>query len=76
VCRALSLGDSGALEEAVNAAEHAGLAPHAARMRIVLAQLTGDFEPLRLSRPVLEDLQDRQFLRRLEEVQAAVERAS
>jgi hypothetical protein len=42
-------------------------------MRIVLAQMTGDPAPLAQARPVLERLQDRQFLRRLEEVTATLQ---
>jgi hypothetical protein len=41
-------------------------------MRIVLAQCTGDASQLERARPVLERLGDRQFLRRLEEVQRAL----
>jgi hypothetical protein len=41
-------------------------------MRIVLAQRTRDRTPLEQARPVLERLGDRQFLRRLEEVQGAL----
>jgi class 3 adenylate cyclase len=41
----------------------------AARMRIVLAQRTGDRAQLDRARPVLERLGDRHFLRRLQEVQ-------
>jgi hypothetical protein len=42
-------------------------------MRIVLAQRTGDRAHLEPARPVLERLGDRQFLRRLEAVQAALQ---
>ncbi len=41
-------------------------------MRIVLAQRTGDCTQLERTRPVLERLEDRQFLRQLEEVAAAL----
>jgi hypothetical protein len=41
-------------------------------MRIVLAQRLGDPTPLARAQPVLERLGDRQFLRRLEEVQRAL----
>jgi hypothetical protein len=41
-------------------------------MRIVLAQRTGDHEPLERARLVLERLGDRQFLHRLEEVAATL----
>ncbi len=42
---------------------------HAARMRIVLAERTGDQSQLELARPVLERLEDRKFLQRLAEVE-------
>jgi hypothetical protein len=45
-------------------------------MRIVLGEMTGDPGPLGMARSVLERLEDRQFLRRLGEVEAAMERAS
>jgi hypothetical protein len=48
------------------------LIAHAARMRIVLAQRTGDPAPLERARPVLERLGDRQFLRRLDEAERAL----
>jgi len=41
-------------------------------MRIVLAQHTGDLAQLERARTVLERLEDRQFLCRLEEVSAAL----
>jgi hypothetical protein len=41
-------------------------------MRIVLAEMTSDPAPLEQARAVLEQLQDRQFLRRLEEVAATL----
>jgi hypothetical protein len=41
-------------------------------MRIVLAQQTGDRAQLERARPVLERLGDRQFLRRLAEVEGAL----
>jgi hypothetical protein len=40
----------------------------AARLRIVLAQRTGDRTQLERARLLLEQIGDRQFLRRLEEV--------
>ncbi len=65
---ALASGDNVRLAAAIDEAEVRHLIPHAARMRIVLAQQTGDPAPLERARPVLERLGDRQFLRRLEEV--------
>jgi class 3 adenylate cyclase/tetratricopeptide (TPR) repeat protein len=44
---------------------------HATRMRLVLAQRTGDHEQLALARPVLERLGDQQFLRKLAEIEAS-----
>jgi len=57
------------LAQTVDAAEAAQFIVHAALMRIVLAQRTGDRSQLERSRGVLERIQDRQFLRRLEEVE-------
>lgn len=76
VCRAVSLEDSAVLSLAIDSADRAHLLSHAARMRIVLAEMAGDPGPLGPARQVLEQLQDRQFLRRLDEVEAAVERPS
>jgi hypothetical protein len=72
VAQALTTGDDAELAAAIEAAEARHLIPLAARMRIVLAQRTGDRAPLDRARPVLEQLGDRQFLRRLEEVEAAL----
>src|SRR5215472_14696458 len=72
IAEALAVGDDNELAAAIDAAEAHGLLPHAARMRIVLAQRTGDRAPLERARPVLERLGDRQFLRRLDEVQRAL----
>jgi hypothetical protein len=69
---ALAADDDAHLAAAIEDAEAHGLVPHAARMRIVLAQRTGDRAPLDIARPVLERLGDRQYLRRLEEVDAAL----
>ena len=69
IAQALADQDPVRLREAIDDAEQHGLVPHAARMRIVLAQMTGDPAPLGQARPVLERLEDRQFLRRLEEVE-------
>jgi hypothetical protein len=61
------------LKKAIDHAEARGLIPHAARMRIVLAEMSGDQGPLEQARPVLRGLKDRQFLRRLDEVAATLE---
>ncbi|MGI8967474.1 MAG: hypothetical protein ACR2GA_00005, partial [Chloroflexota bacterium] len=68
IALALAAADTARLAAAIDDAESHGLIPHAARMRIILAQLTQNPTPLEQARPVLERLQDRQFLRRLEEV--------
>jgi hypothetical protein len=70
--QALDANDNALLAQAIDEAEAHQLIPHAARMRIVLAQRTGDPAPLVQARPVLERLGDRQFLRRLEEVAASL----
>jgi hypothetical protein len=71
---AVTSGDGARLAAAIEAAAEAGhLVPVAARLRVVLAQRTGDAAQLDRARPVLEGLGDRQFLRRLEEVQAALQ---
>jgi class 3 adenylate cyclase/tetratricopeptide (TPR) repeat protein len=72
VAHALATGDNAQLATAIDDAEAHGLIVHAARMRVVLAQRTGDRAQLDRARPVLERLGDRQFLRRLEEVQGAL----
>jgi hypothetical protein len=72
IARALADGDNARLTKAIDDAEAHGLIPHAARMRIVLAQRTGDRAPLEHARPVLARLGDRQFLRRLDEVAATL----
>ncbi len=66
IAEALLAADHARLEMAIDEAEAHGLIPHAARMRIVLAQRSGDRAQLDRARPVLERLGDRQFLRRLE----------
>jgi class 3 adenylate cyclase len=68
IAEALTSGDDARLAEALDEAERGGVVAHAARMRIVLAQRTGDHAQLDRARPVLLRLGDRQFLRRLEEV--------
>lgn len=72
VCQALSAEDPAQLAAAIEQVEAHGLIPYAARMRIVLARMTGDRAPLDRARPVLERLEDRQFLRRLEEVETTL----
>ena len=73
IARALAARDNVQLEQTINTAEANNLVVHAARMRIVLAQRTGDKTHLELARPLLERLGDRHFLRRLEEVAASLE---
>jgi hypothetical protein len=73
VAQALTSGDDAELAAAIDEAEGHHLILLAARMRIVLAQRTGDAAQLERARPVLERLGDRQFLRRLEEVHAALQ---
>ena len=72
IAEALLASDLARLATAIDEAEAHGLIVHAARMRIVLAQRTGDWAQLERARPVLERLGDRQFLRRLEEVADAL----
>jgi len=60
------------LAATIDAVEALGRVPDSARLRIVLAEMSGDPSPLDLARPVLERLEDRQFLRRLEEVAASL----
>jgi class 3 adenylate cyclase len=72
LAEALTSGDTLRLAAAIDGAEACHLVVHAARMRIALAQRTGDVSQLERARPVLERLGDRQFLRRLEEAQRAL----
>lgn len=72
VAEALASDDPTRLAAAIDEAEAHKLIPHAARMRIVLAQRTCDRTHLDRARPVLERLGDRQFLRRLEAVAATL----
>jgi hypothetical protein len=72
IAEALAAEDHARLAAAIDAAEAQQMLPHAARMRIVLAQRTGDRAQLERARPVLERLGDRQFLRRLGEVASAL----
>ncbi len=70
IARALLADDNALLAEAIEDAEAHGLIVHATRMRIVLAQRTGDRSQLERARPVLEHLEDRMYLKKLEEVAA------
>ena len=72
VAEAVASKDPTQLVAAIEEVEAHELIPHAARMRIVLAQWTGDRTHLERARPVLERLGDRQFLRRLETVAATL----
>jgi len=73
VAQALSDNDNEALEKAIDEAEEHQLIVHAARMRIVLAKRTGDKRHLERARPVLERLEDRLFLRKLQEAEALLQ---
>lgn len=70
IAQALAEGDDTRVAAAIDRAAADGLVVHAARMRIVLAQRTGDVTQLERARPVLEKLGDRRALRRLEAVAA------
>ncbi|QBD74725.1 adenylate/guanylate cyclase domain-containing protein [Ktedonosporobacter rubrisoli] len=70
--RALADGDIIKLEQAIEKAEASQRIVHAARMRIILAQLSGDSTHLDRARLVLEQLGDRRSLCKLEEVCAAL----
>jgi hypothetical protein len=63
VAEAVTSGDGARLAAAIKVAEAAHLVPLAARVRIVLAQQAGDASQLEQTRPVLERMGDRQFLR-------------
>ena len=69
IAETLANGNNVGLARAIDAAEEYQLIVHAARMRIVLAQRTGDRIQLECARKVLEPLQDRRSLRRLKEVE-------
>jgi len=73
IAEALANSDIVRLTKAIDEAEAHGLIAPAARMRIVLARRTGDWTQLEHARLVLEQLGDRQFLRRLEEVAVALD---
>jgi hypothetical protein len=66
---ALASDDDQQLADAIAAAEARDLRPHAARLRIVLAQRTRDRAELERAHVALTLIGDRQFLRRLEEAQ-------
>ena len=68
----VATADPASLAAIIEEFEAHELIPHAARMRIVLAQWTGDSAHLDRARPVLDRLGDRQFLRRLETVAATL----
>ena len=68
IAEALAQEDDVRLLVAIEEAEAHGLISQAARVRLVLAQRTGDLVQLERTRLMLEQLGDRQFLRRLEEV--------
>jgi hypothetical protein len=72
IAQALIDDDNAQLAQAIDEAEAHDLLVHAARMRVVLAQRNGDRTQLKRARPVLEQLEDRQFLKRLEEVEEAI----
>jgi class 3 adenylate cyclase len=72
IARALADDDNATLAAAIDEAEAHGLIPHAARMRVVLAQRTGDRAQLERARPSLERLGDRLYLRRLDELAATL----
>ncbi len=73
IAQALIDNDNEQLAIAIDEAEAHHLVVHAARMRIILAQRTGDRSQLERARPVLERLSDRHSLRRLDEVAAHLE---
>lgn len=73
IALALSANDDARLAQAIDEAEKHQHIVHAARMRIVLAQRTGDRSQLERARPVLERLGDRLHLRRLEEVELGLQ---
>jgi class 3 adenylate cyclase len=68
IAQALSDDNNTRLATAIDEAEAHGLIPHAARMRVVLAQRTSDPSLLERARPTLERLGDKLFLRKLERI--------
>ena len=69
---ALEQDDHSHLAQAIDRAEANQFVVHAARMRIVLAQCTGDRSHLERARPVLQRLGDHMHLRKLEEVEQGI----
>jgi class 3 adenylate cyclase len=72
IAQAIATDDDEQLAREIDAAEAQHMVVHAARMRIVLAQHTNDRSQLERARPILERLNDRYFLCRLEEVMEAL----
>jgi tetratricopeptide (TPR) repeat protein len=72
IVHALASGDNAQLAQAIDNAEAHHLVVHAARMRMVLAQRTRDRSQLERARDVLQPLGDIHYLRKLEEVEAAL----
>jgi hypothetical protein len=72
ILEAVNANDNDQFAAAVEAAEAHHMVTLAARARVALALRTGDRAHLERARPVLERLGDRQFLRRLEEAQDAI----
>jgi class 3 adenylate cyclase len=72
IAQALVSDDNDTLAQLIEELERRYRIVEAARMRIVLAQRTGERSHLDRARPVLEQLQDRRFLRRLEEVEVSL----
>jgi len=72
IAEALDNSDLVRLAKAIDKAADHGMIAQTARLRIVLAQRTGDKAQIERARHVLEQIGDRQFLRRLEDVAAAL----
>ncbi|GHO43305.1 hypothetical protein KSX_14680 [Ktedonospora formicarum] len=68
MAEAMLNNDSDELESHIDQLEEMQAVVHAARMRIVLAERNGDRSHLERARLILEGIQDRQFLRRLNDV--------
>ena len=73
IAEALEDSDLVGLTRAIDEAEDHSMIAQVARLRIVLAERTGDRTQLERARLMLEQHGDRQFLRRLEEVAAALD---
>lgn len=65
IADALANGDPAQLRSAIDRAETGGLMPHAARMRVILGEMTGAEAQIQKGRRVLQELGDVQFLRRV-----------